>query len=79
VKFPSRSDSIDASKPGYLSKTEKYTCDNKWKVIERVEKLKGDHPLLNEIVKKALPFLPSPFDKISQAIYNGLESSKEER
>jgi hypothetical protein len=62
-----------------LSETEEYIHNKKLKVIESVQKLKQEHPVLTEIVKKAIPFLPSPFDKISQAIYDSFEGSKADK
>jgi hypothetical protein len=74
MKFPSKAEFMKG-----LSIFEKTVLDEKMKVVRTIEGFKEDHPVFDEIIKRAIPFLPSPFNDISQAIYDSFEGSKEER
>lgn len=46
-------------------------------INDLIIKFKNEHPLLNKAILDSLNFLPSPFNVISQNIYNNFESSED--
>jgi hypothetical protein len=51
MKFPSWSDFRDG-----VTKFEHYIYDEKAKAAEKIQGLKDDHPVFDEIIKRAIPF-----------------------
>jgi hypothetical protein len=49
------------------------------RLTNSIAELKDDHPLFDEIVKKAIPFLPVPFNGIAQALYDSFAGSKKDK
>src|ERR1051326_1175849 len=74
MKFPSWSDFRDGA-----TKFEHYIYDEKAKATEKIQVLKDDHPVFDEIIKRAIPFLPTPFNGIAQGIYSSFEGPKKDK
>ena len=65
MKFPSWSNYIVS-----LSKFEGIIYSEKTKAANKIQALKDNHPVFDEIINNALPFLPPPFNGIAKAIYD---------
>ena len=74
MKFPSWSDFRDG-----VTKFEHYVYDEKARVTETIQGLKDDHPVFDEIIRRAIPFLPTPFNGIAQGIYSSFEGPKKDK
>ena len=68
MKFPSWNNFADG-----LVRFEQYIYGEKAKVIEKVDTYKEKYPIVDEIFKNAIPFLPVPFNAIAQIIYNNFQ------
>ncbi len=74
MKFPSWSDFRDG-----VTNFDHSIYYQKTKITEIIQGLKDNHPVFDEIIKRSIPFLPSPFNGISQAIYSSFEGSKKDK
>lgn len=62
-----------------LTRIEGSVYNEKVKIIEVIQGLKEDHPVLDEIINNSLGFLPPPFNGIAKAIYDSFNGSKREK
>jgi ABC-type multidrug transport system fused ATPase/permease subunit len=74
MKLPSWSNFLEG-----VSNFEQSVYHQKEKLTERIQDLKDDHRILDEITKRSIPFLPSPFNGIAQALYDSFDGSAEEK
>lgn len=73
MKLPSWTKFIEGA-----SKFEQQVKVEKTRLINKIQASKDAHPVLDEIINRALPFLPSPFNGLAQAIYNSFQGTKKE-
>ncbi|MDQ3838593.1 MAG: hypothetical protein M3297_04920 [Thermoproteota archaeon] len=62
-----------------INEFEKQIYEDKSKLTDKIQQLKDDHPLFDEFIQKSIPFLPTPFNGIAQAIYDSFEGSKKDK
>lgn len=74
MKFPSKTDFTEG-----FRKFEKTLWDKKEDLSKGIEELGDDHPLYDQIIKTAIPFLPPPFNGIAQALYDNFRGPKKDK
>jgi tetratricopeptide (TPR) repeat protein len=62
-----------------VSNFERFVNEKRITFSNKIQNFKDDHPLFDNIIGEAILFLPSPFDRIAQAIYHSSEGSKEQK
>ena len=62
-----------------ITQFEEYVSEKRIEFNSEINKFKGDHPLVDEIIQRAIPLLPSPFNGIAGVIYDSFEGSKIEK
>ncbi len=60
-------------------KFEKFLDEKKEYVRRNIQGFKDKHQTVDEIITTGVKFLPSPFDKIAEAVYKGSDGSDEQR
>ena len=85
MKFPSWSllrggiDSFEQDITRKISDSEKELYVGRERLVDRIQKIKADHPLFDELIKRSITFLPTPFNGIAQAIYDSFEGPKRDK
>src|SRR5262245_36191481 len=62
-----------------ISKFEQQIKIEKDKFVDEFQRLKDTNPILDEVIRTSVSFLPQPFNGIAQAIYDSFESTKKNK
>jgi hypothetical protein len=74
VSFPSWKDVT-----GAFTKFQVWVLDEQKKITKDIQDVKERNPLIDKIVKSAIPFFPPPFNGIAQLIYDAFDGSNEDK
>jgi hypothetical protein len=74
LAFPSWSEFKEKAK-----KFEEFLDEKRNNVRQTVQGFKNKHETIDDIITTGVKFLPSPFDKIAETIYQGTEGSDQQK